>query len=276
VCSSDLTPGKAQALETDPKKTAENDALDLAAWAYIKTGVYPSRKGKFDAGDYNRKVLNRVSEISKELNMNPEELVSQRAEFKADAASLAFQTKKVDAISSTLNSFHNNIDTWNSLAQGVAPELGGKRVAEAAKTFEKINFIGVQKFDDIKLAIQKQTNDPTVAAYLTSAMAVAMDFARIMQGPQSVASLTEGARADAERLIAAGADDKARAGILAALESDAQGQVKGLEDQLTAIRKRMGRPTEGRTSAEKAPATSGKLTPAEEKELADLKARYGK
>jgi hypothetical protein len=113
------------------------------------------------------------------------------ADWKANASSLAFQTKKLDAIEGTLNAFHNNLDTWNSLAQGVAPKLGGERVAAAAKEFQKIDFIGVKALDDVKLRIESQFNDPTVAAYMVAAMAAAMDYARIMQGPQSIASLTE-------------------------------------------------------------------------------------
>lgn len=218
----------------------QDDALRVQAWTYIMKGTLPYRKGSGGGADRNDQVMRMVAEIARENGMTPEQVVAMPASWKADAQSMAFQTKKLDAIEGTLSSFHNNIDTWNAIAQGTAPALGGERVAAFAKDMEKINFTGVKSFDDVKLKIQQEFNDPTVAAYMVSAMAVAMDFARIMQGPQSVASLTEGSRKDAQRLIAAGMNDKARAGVLAALESDAQGQVKGIKDQLDTIRRRMG------------------------------------
>ena len=231
------TPGAAATQK--PLDEVEQRALELQAWNFINTKTLPYRKGTGGALDRNKAITEEAARISMRLGMTPEELSRQSAEFKSNAQSLAFQAKKMDAISAQLESFHNNIDTWESIASGVAPKLGGQRVKEFAPMLEKINFVGIRSVDDVKLKIQQEFNDPSVSALMVSAMAVAMDYARIMQGPQSIASLTEGARKDAERLVAASADEKGRAGIKAALESDAAGQVKGLETQLEETRKRM-------------------------------------
>lgn len=233
-------PGNPAPLLTDDQKDIADRALRTQAWQYIEKGTLPYRKGTGGGKDKNEAVMKMVGTIGKELDMSPEEIVAQPADWKANAQSLAFQTKKLDAIEGQLNSFHNNLETWDRLAQGLAPTIGGERVKALSKDLQKINFTGIRAFDDIKLKIQSQFNDPTVSAYMVAAMAAAMDYARIMQGPQSIASLTEGARKDAERLVSAAADDKGRKGIMAALESDTQGQKKGMEDQLTKIRGRMG------------------------------------
>lgn len=214
-------------------------ALDIQAWNFLTSKTLPYRKGTGGGADRNDAVVRRAGEIAQSLNMTPEAVSAMPASWKADASSLMLQTKKVDAISAQLESFHNNLDTWNSLAQGITPQIGGERVRELGSIIHKIDFIGVQSLDDVKLRIQQQTNDPTVNAYLIAAMAAAMDYARIMSGPQSAAQLTEGARKDAEKLIRAGADNDARIGIMAALESDTEGQRKGMESQITAIRNRM-------------------------------------
>lgn len=164
----------------------------------------------------------------------------QRAQFRADSNSLVQLTKKSDAIESNLKSFHNNLDTWDSLAKGQLPKLGGERVKALEGQLQKINFTGIQSLDDWKLKIQQQVNDPTANALLVAAMAAGMDYARIMSSQgQSAAQVTEGARNEALRLLKAGADEKGRAGIMAAMESDTEGQRKGIQDQRQQIIDRM-------------------------------------
>jgi hypothetical protein len=61
--------------------------------------------------------------------------------------------------------------------------------------------------------------------------------------------------------VSAGADEHARAGIIAALESDTAGQVKGVKDQLENIRKRLGI-RGGVTAPDKAAGQQGSASPA--------------
>lgn len=218
----------------------DDNALDIQAWNYINGKGLPYRKGTGGGVDRNDAVMRRAGVIAKDLGMTPQELAATSADFKANASSLTTATRKLDAIGAQLKSFHNNIQTWDNIARGLPPTIGSDQTMEWAKQLDGINFIGVQSLDDVKLKIQQQINDPSVVAYLVSAMAVAMDYGRIMTGPQSAAQLTEGARKDAERLIAAGTNNEARQGIIAALDSDTIGQQRGLEEQTNAIRTRMG------------------------------------
>ena len=252
----------------------EQEALDVAAWRHINTGQLSYRKGKGGPNDPNTAVMNRASEIGKSLGMTPEQLAAAPAEFKADAQSLYFQTKKVDAIEGVLNSFHNNMQTWDQLARGIAPTIGGAQAQALAGKLQAIDFTGIKTLDEVKLKIQSEFNNPSVAAYLVGAMAVATDFARIQMGPQSAAMLTEGARREAIRLISAGMNNQARAAVLGALDSDATGQVKGQRDQLDVTKQRLSQRGEGgqsrsaatpmtfKTEAEaKAAAKAGTLKP---------------
>jgi hypothetical protein len=226
-----------------------DDALDLAAWNYGTKGTLTYRKGKGGPGDPNTAVMNRWGEIAKGLGYTPEELAALPAEFKSDAQSLYMTQKKADAISAQLNSFHNNMKTWDQLAKGIAPSIGGDQAQALAGKLQAINFSDIKSLNEVELRIRQQINDPTAAAYAVGAMAVAMDYARILTGPQSAAQLTEGARNDAQRLISAGLNDDARAAVLGALDSDATGQMKGMHDQAAAIKARMTQHGKGGGSA---------------------------
>ncbi len=230
----------------------QEDALDLSAWKYGINGALPYRKGKGGPSDPNTAIQNRWSQIAKDLGYKPEELAAMPAEFKSDAQSLYFQQKKADAIQAQLNSFHNNMKTWDELARGVAPTIGGAQTQALAGKLQAMNFTDIKSLNEMKLRIQQEFNDPSTAAYVIGAMAVAMDYARIQTGPQSAAQLTEGARKDAMSLLSAGLSNQARAAALGALDSDATGQVKGQTDQLNAIKARMtghGKVGETKTAA---------------------------
>lgn len=223
------------------KPLSENDqfAMDTMAWNYINTGKLPYRKGAGGGKDKNDQIVKAASSIAESLGMTPQELAGKSASFKADAASLSFSQKKLDSIQGTLDSFHNNLDTWDNLANGLAPKIGGDRAKAIQQDLHKIDFTGVRSLDDWKLKVEQQFNDPTASAIAVAAMSAAMDYARIMQGPMSNAALTESARKDAERLISVSADEKGRRGIMAALDSDTAGQVKGLSDQVGKIQTRI-------------------------------------
>lgn len=233
-------PKRDYAAEYKKLDPAGQTAMDMQAWNYINKGILPYRKGSGGGADRNDPIIHRAGEIARSLGMSPEELSAKSADFKANAQSLAFATKKLDSIQGVLESFHNNVETWDSIAKGIAPKLGGEKTKAMQAQLQALNFTGIKSLDEVKLRIQQQVNDPTVAAYLTATMAVAMDYARVMQGPQSAASLTEGSRHEAMRLISAGVNNEARKAIIGTLYSDTEGQVKGLRDQTDTIRKRLG------------------------------------
>jgi hypothetical protein len=220
---------------------AGQTALDAQAWAYIDRGALPYRKGSGGGADRNDFVMWRAGEIANSLNMSGQELAAMPAAYKADAQALAASTKKLDAVQATLESFHNNIQTWESIAKGEAPKLGGAKLRELGNDLKKIDLTDVKTLNDWKIKLETQLNDPSYVAYATAAFTVAMDYSRILSSQgQSAAQVTEGARNEAVKLVAAGYNDKARKALIGTMESDASGQIKGLETQVDRQRRRLG------------------------------------
>lgn len=252
-----FSPEQGKAFETriESMTPTEKQMYEDSAWKYMDTLQLPYRKGAGGGADRNDLVMYMASKIQTALDITPQEFAAKSATFKADAKSLMTQTTKLDAVQSVLESFHNNLNTWDSIAKGLPPKTGSEASKKLLGDLHGIDFLGIKSLDDVKLRIQSQVNDPAAAAYLIATMAAAMDYARVMQGPQSAARLTEGAMKEADRMLAAGYDNKARAAVIAALDSDTAGQVKGLEDQVGKIRGRLG----GKETERKDPLAGAKL-----------------
>jgi hypothetical protein len=217
------------------------DALDLEAWKYIN-GQSLQSYGMGGNNAVKKVILDRAAELWKKGGGTPENFSASSGQFKADVSSLAKVQNRLDMVSGQLNSLHNNMTTFDQIARGELPEIGADRVKAMAPLLTRIDFSQIRSVNDIRLKIGEAVNDPTITAYMVSAMAVAMDVARIQTGPMSNAALAEGARTDAVKLVAAGVDDNARHALLGAIESDSVGQIKGWEQQAAAIRARMGHP----------------------------------
>lgn len=240
---------------------AGKTALDMQAWNYINKNILPYRKGSGGGADRNDPIIHRAGQIANSLGMTPEELSGKSAEFKSNAQALAFSTKKLNAVQATLESFHNNIRTWEAIAEGKAPELGGAKLSEIRDKLRKIDLSDVKTLNDWEIKVRQQFNDPAMVAYVTAAFTVAMDYSRIISSQgQSAAAVTEGARNEALKLVAAGYNKDARKALIGTLESDAAGQIKGQEVQVDRIRKKMGLKPDTSVAdkpADKQPATSG-------------------
>lgn len=229
----------AQAAQTDGTTHLAPTTLQYLGWQTLVTGKTPTfgYKGRAD----QEAIYNEAITIAGELGISPEQFATMPSEFKADASSMLFQTKRLDTLQSILSSFHNNMQTWDEIAKGLPPTAGGRVAEEMRDKWHKIDFSRMKSVNDFRLELGRQINDPQVVAYLASSMAVAMDYARIIAGggAGSVAMTPEGARQDAERIISAGLDNQARKGLEAALESDANGQIQGVENQVKTIKDRM-------------------------------------
>lgn len=282
--------GGGQAASPDQKKQVyelldptSQTALDAQSWAYIDRGVLPYRKGSGGGADRNDMVMWNAGRIAQSLGMSGQELAAMPAAYKADAQALAASTKKLDSVQATYESLHNNIQTWEAIRKGEAPKLGGAKLRELGNDLKKINFTDVTTLNDWKLKIGTQFNDPSTVAYVTAAFTVAMDYSRILSSQgQSAAQVTEGARNEALKLIQAGYNDKANKAQIGTLESEAAGIIKGQETQVDRQRSRLG--LRGRPSVADskggdapaapstgAPAPDAPLSPAEKKELEELR-----
>ena len=223
-------PAKADPLANIPPE--KDKELRIQAWNYINGKGLPYRKGSGGGADRNDSVMAMASKISNELDIPPQELAGKSASFKADAMSFGNLSKKADVIEAQLQSFHNNLETWDTLAKGQGLKLGSAGSKQLASMLGKINFTGIKSLDEIKMRIQQEVNDPAAVAVLTAASAAAFDYARIMSSQgQSAGQITDSARAEAQRLVSSAYSDKSRAALMATLDSDTAGQIKGLIDQ---------------------------------------------
>jgi hypothetical protein len=217
--------------------------------------VPKARRGEIDWDS-----LNRIGEEDSHTGGN---LAAGQIEAKVLKSSYAQVSKKKEMLNATMNSFHNNIRTWEEIASGHAPSIGGEKLQEMLSATKKIDLSGVAAEIDkanqnptasstdaqmtdsviannIRLAVSRQFSDPQTVAYMTAAFAVAMDYSRILSsGGQSGAAVTEGARNEALELVQKGLNAKGRKALIGTMESEAEGQIKGSTDQEKAILKRI-------------------------------------
>ena len=238
---------------TREPKTEEGKNL----WAQMVANGTAPAGGRYMNGE----VFDRMAKSG----VTAQSISTGRAGLRADQSSLIKATQKSDALHATLKSFHNNIQTWESIAEGEVPKLGGAKIAELGDKMQKLDFSKYTTYNDALIKVKTLTSDPAAAAYITAAMTVAMDYARIMasQG-QSAGQIAEGARNEAINLIKAGYNKDARQSMIATLESDTEGQLKGVTDQQNEIFERIAR--RAAASAQKPAAAAASNDPAPPKE----------
>lgn len=220
------------------------EALQAASLQYaLNGGKMPSLGFGKSANIVNTRlaIMQGVPIIEKMFNMTPEDLVNMPSSYKADAGALLKTTQKQSSVGAILDSFHNNIQTLQAIAQGKAPPLAGETIAALGDKMKKVDFSKIKSINSLKLYFGKQMSDPATASYLAAITTVAMDYARIMSSQgQSAAQVSDSARTEAMRLLDASYSPDAMQGIIGVLESDTAGQMKGLNDQVAKIKGRMG------------------------------------
>lgn len=226
-----------QSKDYDANKAAKQFADVQAAWNYILTRNLPYRKGTGGGADRNEYVKFVAAKEAMRFGYSPEEMATIPYEARANMQSLAFQQRKVDQLQAVMQSFENNLQTFDNIAKG--KPIPFEKASDAAKQLPRINFVGVRSIDELKLKIQQQINDPSASALAVAAMTAGMDMARINQGYQSVASLTVDAMKHAQALLSVAMDDKARDAALRTLRSDAAGKITAETKQLGTIQDRM-------------------------------------
>ena len=217
-------------------------ALQLGAMQLYLTGQMPQMGmgGSGVAGQTRLAVMEGRAKIAAELGVSPEQAVSMPANWKSEASNLTKLSVKRGQLDAIVSSFHNNIATFESVAEGQPPKIAGDRIAALGSEFQKIDFTDVQALNKLKLAVTKQFNDPATVAYVTAAVTVAMDYARILSSQgQSAAQVTDSARNEALSLISTGYNKSARQALIGTLESDTAGQMQGLEKSIDSTKQRM-------------------------------------
>ena len=199
--------------------------LDTASLEHMFDGKLPFGKGKYSVPLTERLQANDTR-LAMSLNMTPMDVANLPAERKAVVKSLVNQRGTMDAMESTFNSLENNLDTWETLAKGT-------NTAGVLAGLKKFNYTGIRTLDEFKSRAAREFNDPTSIAIANSAMAVAMDVARLNQGPMSNASLTEGTMEHAMDLVSKSSSPEGIKGARVAIEQDSVGRMKAKRDQMS-------------------------------------------
>ena len=221
----------------------------------------PPQTGRGDKGQFFRNAYQEgAAKIAAEYGKTPQEMAAMPDKWKTDLGSLRVIQKQTDTLEGVLNSFHNNLESWDKVARGLPPTFK----SEFAKTFNKMDFTGIQSLDDAKIKLQTQFNDPTAVALGVSALAAAMDMGRINSGGSASIAPTPVSSMDlAHKIVNASANDAARVALKSSLEQDALGQLNGRKKQLKVISDRMGFKNPSMTSPQPvSPTASPTPTPA--------------
>jgi hypothetical protein len=199
---------------------ADNTALDLPARQYLKTGQLPPGMGK-QAVAYRKQVIARANALMGSDGANAQDVVTDRAGFKADASSLSKQTQRADAIDAGMRKIENDIKTIDStIADGNA---------------------GFSKWLNKPLnALRTQNSDPKLAAYALSVKQVGTEYERMLQGGQlSSAQLHQGASEDAKKILNEDMSVEEVRAVIPVMIREMENARRATNDQLHEIRTRL-------------------------------------
>lgn len=197
------------------------DAINNLSWQYALNGQLPP-VGRGGAGQAQRTaVINATADLAKQYGVSPQELATTSGRNKAFQASLSNTQKQTDTIDRSSETFHQNADLMQRLADQVGAE-------------------GPQAWNQFVIGVKnKVTTDPTVAAYLAAQQTASQEYAKVASGATGAAGSTDSAREHANAVINAfQTPDQLRA-VLGTLRQDTENQRNVAHTKLNEIRTNM-------------------------------------
>ena len=89
---------------------------------YLTAIGTPPQTGRGDKGQFVRDAYQAAAtKIAAEYGKTPEEMAAMPSKWKTDLGSLRVIQKQTDALEGVLNSFHNNLESWDKVARGLPP-----------------------------------------------------------------------------------------------------------------------------------------------------------
>ena len=205
----------------DKMSQNEKEKLDIQSWAYIDKGILPYRRGAGGGNDKNELMYQNTARIARDLDMTPQELVAQSAEFKSTAMSLQQVTKDLSAI----GPFKEMLDKNISIAKGLAD----KAIATDSKLANKsINWLR-----------QNASDNPTVSTYLAQIQIVQTEAARVLNNPRLVGQLTDTARKEMEGVVNGEMPLNSAKAVLDRLQGDGTNRVNAMEKKEASLRRKL-------------------------------------
>lgn len=152
---------------TKGKAELSDAALTYAASRYITTNTIPAGMG---GGAMRTAVMNRAGEMLQGIGMTPEQFAALPAEKRADATALARDTAWLDGT-----------ERQQEVLQGALP------IAE--QYMKQLPLTEIQRINAGIVAGEREFGSVAANNYANAMTTVAMEFGRLMAGPQSIAML---------------------------------------------------------------------------------------
>lgn len=249
--------------QSSVKERLSDEAVrDLAVQSLYDSGVLAGYRRDTEAMS---RIGNSRMQVMKESGVKSEDVVSGRAGFMADRASLNKITPQYDAITAFENTAKRN----------------GKILVDLAKKVDTTGVPAIERW--VRAGRQELGGDADVAKFNAQMNAYRAEVARILTQPTLSGVLSDTAREEAKEFLKGSATPKQVEEVVGLLERDFDNRKSTLELQIQDIRRRMGgRMAPGDAQSPSAPQVtpptnaSTKLSPEEQKELDELRRRFGK
>lgn len=220
----DLANRKVDLAEQTAKATADAsaaavlspDAIEENARLYLKTGTMPTL-GMKDPGN-RAKILNRAAELA---GGGGGDVAANKADYKADAASLVKLQGQRDAVGAFEDTALKNLDQFLELAKKV-PDTGSPALNRPLRAID-----------------EQALGSADLAAYNAARRTVIPEFAKILSNPTLSGQLSDSARKEVEDVISGGATLAQTLSIANTLKTDAANRRTSYDDQLAKVRERI-------------------------------------
>lgn len=216
--------------------------LDMAALMYRKTGVMPA----LGMGDKTtrQRLINRAAELTPEdmarIETGVGDIAANKADYRANADTLAQLTKQRAAIGAFEQTAQKNIDLFLNTAAKVVDT--GSPLANALARSVTGNMLG----------------SPDQAAYNAARQVAINEIAKITSNPTLAGTLSDSARKEVEAFNPDGATLKQTVAVLRLLKQDMTNRTKSLDDAIANVRQHISGQTTAPTSGITVSVPNGK------------------
>lgn len=152
---------------TKGKETLSSQALDAAAIRYATTGQIAAGMG---GAQMRTAVMNRSAELMSAAGLSPEEVAVLPAEKKADASALVRDTAWIDGV-----------ERGQTILKGMFP------IAE--EYMKKLSLTEIQRVNSLIVGGAQEFGSADANNYANAMTTIALEYGRVMAGPQSAAML---------------------------------------------------------------------------------------
>ena len=203
-----------------PGDLSEN-AKDIAALTYLKNGTLPSGMGK-QAVEMRRDIMNRAAELAAQKGTTPDQVVANRAQYRADSQSLNGLTKTTDMITAFENTAAAHFDNALKLAPKGVPTNMGPWINRWVQTGDT------------------GTGNTAVPAYVAQLLTGANEYAKVIEGATGAAGSSVSSRQEAAALFNKAYNYDQIKGVIDVAKSSMEAKKNQYNAQKSEIQKRLG------------------------------------